>query len=164
MAHANLAATWSRPGEGEPVWFLGTLATIRVPGEAVGGRFALIEFLFPGGASPPLHTHPQDESYYVLEGRLTVRAGDRRFVLEPGAAAVAPMGVAHSFLVDSETARVLTLSTPAGLERFVRDGGVPASAPTLPPADAPRPSSEELERIFARHEVANVGPPLAPGG
>ena len=36
------------------------------------GFFALIEFLFPQWASPPLHTHPQDESYVVLEGRLTI--------------------------------------------------------------------------------------------
>jgi hypothetical protein len=41
------AATWSGSGEGEQLWFLGTLATIKVPGEASDGRFALIEFLFP---------------------------------------------------------------------------------------------------------------------
>src|SRR5436309_5737227 len=141
-------ATWSELGEGQRRWFLGTLATIRVPGEAVDGRFALIEFLFPRHASPPLHTHPQDESYFVLDGRLTVQAGERRFELVPGAAAVVPMGVAHTFRVDSDTARVLVLSTPAGLERLVRDGAVPAAAPTLPPRGTPRPSPEALERIF----------------
>jgi quercetin dioxygenase-like cupin family protein len=141
---------------------VGTLATIRVPGEAVEGRFALIEFLFPHHASPPLHTHPQDESYFVLEGRLTVRAGGRRFALEADAAAVVPMGVAHTFRVDSDTARVLVLSMPAGLERFVRDGAVPASTPTLPPAGTSRPTSEELERILATHGQVNVGPPLGP--
>jgi quercetin dioxygenase-like cupin family protein len=155
-------ATRSGPGEGERLWFVGTLATIRVPGEVVGGRFALIEFLFPRHTSPPRHTHPQDESYFMLEGRLTVQAGDRRFELEPGAAAVVPMGVAHTFRVDSDTARVLVLSTPAGLERFVRDGAAPASANTLPPPDAPRPTAEELARIFAAHGQVNVGPPLGP--
>ena len=122
----------------------------------------MIEFLLPRHASPPLHTHPQDESYVVLEGRLTIQAGERRFELEAGGAAVVPMGVAHTFRVESETARVLVLSTPAGLERFVREGSVPASHPTLPPADAPRPSPEELERIFAAHGQVNVGPPLGP--
>ena len=156
-------ATWCGPGEGELLWFLGTLATIRVPGEAVDGRFALIEFLFPRYASPPLHTHPQDESYFVLEGRLTVQADERRFQLEPGGTAVVPMGVAHTFRVDSDTARVLVLSTPAGLERFVRDGAVPAGRPTLPPDDTSRPTPEELGRIFARHGQVNVGPPLGPG-
>src|SRR6266576_5788206 len=102
-------ATWSAPGEGQQLWFLGTLATIRVPGEAVDGRFALIEFAFPQYASPPLHTHPQDESYVVLEGRLTIVAGDRRFELGPGGTGVVPMGVPHTFRVDSEVARVLVL-------------------------------------------------------
>src|SRR4051794_9028862 len=155
-------ATWSALGEGQQLWFLGTLATIRVPGEAVDGRFALIEFRFPQHASPPLHTHPQDESYVILEGRLTIVAGDRRFDLGPGGTGVVPMGVAHTFRVDSETARVLVLSTPAGLERMIRDGSVPATAPTLPPADAPRPSPDELARIFAAHGQINVGPPLGP--
>ena len=155
-------AAWSPPGEGERLWFLGTLATIKVPGEASGGRFALIEFLFPHGASPPLHTHPQDESYVVLEGRLTIQAGDERFVLEAGGAAVVPMGVAHTFRVDTDTARVLVLSTPAGLERVIRDGSVPASSPTLPPRDTPRPTPEELDRIFRAHGQLNFGPPLGP--
>ena len=89
---ASQVATWSGPGEGERLWFVGTLATIRVPGEAVDGRFALIEFLFPRHASPPLHTHPQDESYFVLDGRLTVQADEQRFELDAGGAAVVPMG------------------------------------------------------------------------
>lgn len=159
---ASAAASWSGPGEGEQLWFVGTLATIKVPGEAVGGRYALIEFVFPRGASPPLHTHPQDESYIVLEGRLTVQGGDQRFELEPGATFAAPMGVAHTFRVDSETARVLVLSTPAGIELFVREAGVPATAATLPPADTPRPSPEELERIFSDHGQVTVGPSLGP--
>jgi quercetin dioxygenase-like cupin family protein len=157
-------ATWSAQGEGERFWFLGTLAIIKVPGDASGGRFALIEFLFPRHASPPLHTHPQDESYVVLEGRLVVQAGEQRCELGPGAAAVVPMGVAHTFRVDSDIARVLVLSTPAGLEELVRDGSVPATAPTLPPNETPRPSPEQLERIFRTHGQVNLGPPLIPDG
>ena len=162
MSHKVARASWSGSGEGEQLWFLGTLATIKVAGEASEGRFALIEFLFPRHASPPLHTHPQDESYIVLDGELTVQAGEQRFQLGAGGAGVVPMGVVHTFRVDSETARVLVLSTPAGLERMVRDGSVPATIPTLPPDDAPRPSPERLEAIFRTHGQINSGPPLAP--
>jgi quercetin dioxygenase-like cupin family protein len=162
VSKVSATATWSGPGKGEQLWFLGTLATIKVAGEASEGRFALIEFLFPRHASPPLHTHPQDESYIVQEGRLTVQAGEERFDLVPGAAAVVPMGVAHTFRVDSDTARVLVLSTPAGLERLVRDGSVPALTPTLPPSETPRPSAEHLEAIFRAHGQVNLGPPLSP--
>ena len=159
----GLTPSWSQAGEGEQRWFVGTLATIRVAGEAVDGRFALMEFLFPQHGSPPRHTHPQDESYVVLEGHLTIVAGDERFELQAGGTAVVPMGVPHTFRVDSETARVLVLSTPAGLERLVRDGSVPARSPTLPPNDTPRPSSKELALIFQTHGQVNVGPPLGPG-
>jgi hypothetical protein len=57
---------------------------------------------------------------------------------------------------------VLVLSTPAGLERMVSDGATPASAPTLPPADAPRPAPDELQRIFEAHGQVTLGPPLGP--
>lgn len=158
----SATATWSNSETGEQLWFLGTLATIRLSGEASDGRFSLIEFLFPRHASPPLHTHPQDESYIVLEGRLTVQAGRERFELMPGGAAVVPLGVAHTFRIDSDEARVLVLSTPAGLERMVRDGAVTATRPTLPPSETPRPSAKQLERIFRAHGQVNVGPPLSP--
>jgi quercetin dioxygenase-like cupin family protein len=156
-------STFALPGSGEQRWFLGTLATIRLPGEASDGRFALIEFLFPHGASPPLHTHPQDESYVVLEGELTLVAGEQRERLEAGSAAVVPMDVPHTFRVDSDGARVLVLSTPAGLERMVHDASVPAGAATLPPPDTPRPSPEELVAIFRAHGQENLGPPLGRG-
>jgi hypothetical protein len=55
---------------------------------------------------------------------------------------------------------VLVLSTPAGIERMVRDGAVAAGSATLPPPDAPRPSPEELARIFERHGQVTLGPPL----
>ena len=132
------------------------------PARPFEGRFDLTEFLFPHHASPPLHTHPQDESFVVLEGRLTVQAADQRFELTAGGTAVFPMGVAHTFRVDSDGARVLVLSTPAGLERRYRDAGVPATAATLPPPDTPRPSPEELARIFSAHGQVNLGPPLGP--
>ena len=153
--------TLSAEGVGEALWFVGTLAIIRVPGVAVEGRFAVIEFLLPHGASPPLHTHPQDESYILLEGRMTVQAGAQIAELQPGAVMIVPGGVAHSFAVHSDTAHVLVMSTPAGIERFVRDGSVPATTPVLPGSDAPRPSPSELAAVFAAHECVTVGPRLA---
>ncbi len=67
VGESSTRASWSGAGVGEQLWFLGTLATIKVAGRTCDGRFALLESLFPRHASPPLHTHPQDESYLVLE-------------------------------------------------------------------------------------------------
>lgn len=159
----NPIGIWSAAGEGERLWSAGVaLTTIIVPGEAVAGRFALMEFLAGHHLSPPLHSHPQDETFYLLEGVMTFRIGEERFLFESGATAVVPSGVKHQWRVDSDTARMLVLSTPAGLDRMFRDLSVPAMAPTLPPADAPALSPEEIERVFELHHHENFGPPLGP--
>jgi len=98
----------------------------------------------------------------VLDGRLTVESGGDRFTLTSGAVGVIPKHVPHTFRVDSETARVLVLSTPSGIELMILDASVPASSPTLPPSDAPRPTADDLARIFEVHGQVNCGPPLAP--
>ena len=97
----------------------------------------------------------------MLEGALTIQAGGDRFQLTAGGVAAVPMGVPHTFRVDSDTARVLVLSTPAGLERMVRAGSVQATTRLLPPEGTPRPSPEELDEIFRAHGQVNLGPPLA---
>jgi quercetin dioxygenase-like cupin family protein len=157
-SEADCAATWSALSQGEALWFLGTLAIVRVPGEAVDGRFAVIEFLFPRHASPPLHTHPQDETFIVLEGQLTVQAGRHRFGLDAGATAVVPAGLAHTFRVESDTARVLVLSTPAGIDRLC------ATAPLLPHRSRcrrpmrPGPAQRPWSKSFAATIKSTSGP------
>jgi len=124
----------------EPLWFLGTLARVRLDGEQTGGRFSLTEVLFPRGAAPPLHSHPQDETLIVLDGELTAWLVEPELAGEPtawvercarprpaGSTVFAPAGIAHSFRVESDTARALVLSTPAGIEDYVRALAEPAA-------------------------------------
>jgi uncharacterized RmlC-like cupin family protein len=122
----------------------------------------VIDTLLPENASPPLHTHPQSETLVVLEGELTAVLDGTAIATGAGSAFHAPAGVPHTFRVESDVARVLVLSTPAGIERFARDASVPAERATLPPADAPRPSADELLAIEREHGVERLGPPLAP--
>lgn len=145
----------------EPLWFLGTLVRPRLTGEQTGGRFALWEGVLPRGAAPPLHSHPQDETFYVLEGTVSVWAGDAQGErCEVGAAIFVPGGVPHSFRVESDTARMLFLSTPAGIEEFVHALSEPAQWPWLqPPPDGPRVPMERFEAAEREHEVIRFGPP-----
>ena len=152
----------SGPGEGEHIWFLGSLVTIKVPGEAVAGRCSIVEFLIPHHASPPRHHHPEDETFTLIDGRLTFVSGDERFLCEAGASWVVPRGVPHTFRVESESARIVGVFSPAGVERCFREAGLPADTPTLPPAAAaPRPM-EEIEQALRAYGHVNVGPPLGP--
>jgi quercetin dioxygenase-like cupin family protein len=163
MSHAAAA---------EPLWFLGTLVRPKLAGEQTGGRFALWEGLLPRGAAPPLHSHPQDETFYVLEGSVVVwvveaeAIADGRWLetharpCEPGAAVFAPSGTAHTFRVESDSARMLFLSTPAGIEDFVRALSEPAAWPWLPPPpDGPRVPPEKLAAVEREHGVIRLAPP-----
>ena len=62
--------------EGEALWFLGVLATIKASSETTDGRVAVIEHLAPQGAGSPLHVHHnEDEWFYVTEGDLSFWVG-----------------------------------------------------------------------------------------
>jgi quercetin dioxygenase-like cupin family protein len=156
-------AVYSGPGDGEHWWFSNALVTIKVPGEAVGGRCAMIEFLMPRDLSPPLHHHPEDETFTMLDGQAPFVAGDQRFLAEPGASWVVPSGVAHTFRVDSDTALLVAVYAPAGIEGLFREAGLPAATPTLPPVGAPSRPLEEVQRLMHVYHHENVGPPLGPG-
>jgi quercetin dioxygenase-like cupin family protein len=147
----------------EPLWFLGTLVRPKLSGAQTGGRFALWEGVLPKGAAPPLHSHPQDETFYVLEGkvRVWVDALDAPApICEAGAAIFVPGGTPHSFLVLSDTARMLFLSTPAGIEEFVHALSEPARWPWLqPPPDGPRVARERLEEVEREHGVIRFDSP-----
>ena len=48
--------------------------------------------------------------------------------------------------MDSDTAHMLTVSTPAGIEDYIRELAEPAAWPWLqPPPDGPRISAERIE-------------------
>ena len=157
----------------EPLWFLGTLVRPKLTGAQTGGRFALWEGLLPRGAAPPLHTHPQEETFYVLDGSVTVWAVPPEEAEGPwletharscgsGAAIFVPGGFPHSFRVESDTARMLFLSTPAGIEEFVHALSEPAAWPWLqPPPDGPRVPRERVEAVEREHRVVRLGPPPA---
>src|SRR5690349_21647010 len=71
MSTASIGKPQLVNGGGEVLWFLGTLARMKLDGKQTGGRFSLWEATAPHGAAPPLHSHPQDETFFILEGEIT---------------------------------------------------------------------------------------------
>jgi quercetin dioxygenase-like cupin family protein len=130
------------------VWYNGSLMTFLATGEDTQGQFALIEAVSRKGNAPPRHIHRrEDETFYVLEGEMTVSVGESTIKATPGTMVFLPRGVAHSFAIESEQLRVLILATPAGLEGWFKELSVPAQAMTLPPA-AEIPYSE-IQKMLA---------------
>lgn len=63
---------------------------------------------------PPLHMHAnEDETFYILEGEVTFRAGDATIVARAGDTVFAPRGVPHTFKNRTPTpAHMLLMVTP----------------------------------------------------
>jgi quercetin dioxygenase-like cupin family protein len=149
-------------GEGETTWFLQNRMTVKATAETTGGAFGLVESWIPAGSSPPLHIHRrEDESFWVLEGRVRFRCGERDIAAGPGSFVFLPRDIPHTFVVEgSEAAHMLTLLTPGGAEQFFVDGGRAPEGPGLPPPGPP--DIEKLKRMAARFESEIIGPPLTP--
>ena len=145
------------PQQGEALWFFGGLATVKASSEQTGGTYAITEQVFPKGMATPLHVQPDDETFYVLEGDLTSYLEDGQpLSASAGSFVHLPAGTAHAYQVDSETARLLNITTPQH-ESFFRAAGEPAQARSLPPQAPP-----DMDRVMAaadEHGVEILGPP-----
>src|SRR5215469_7402487 len=143
----SLAFARGRSSLDRSVWYSGWLLTFLATAEETRGQFALIQATARKGNVPPRHIHSrEEETFYVLEGEMTVSVGERTFKATPGTLVCLPRNVAHSFAIESEQLRTLILLTPAGLEGFFKEFSVPAPALTLPPAD--EPAYSEVQRML----------------
>ena len=130
-----------QPGEAELRWMGETSTYFLATGQKTQGAFCLVDERANRGESVPLHRHRDDmESFYVLEGELTLYVNDEPGVLAPaGSFAHIPGGAAHGFRVESETARYLILTTPRHGEfyRAITLASQPGGLPPLESTEGP---------------------------
>jgi quercetin dioxygenase-like cupin family protein len=126
-----------RPGEAELRWMGDTSTYFLATGEKTDGAFSLVDERSVRGESVPLHRHPGDmESFYVLEGELTLYIGDQAGVrLGAGSFTHIPGETVHGFRIESESARYLILTTPRHGE-FYRAITLASRPGGLPPAES----------------------------
>jgi len=131
--------------------------------EETGGRFWALEGHADRHMAVPLHSHAaDDEIWFVADGEIAFRAGDQDFVRGPGSFVWIPAGVAHTFKIQSPTARWFGIGLPGGLDRWFFETGVPAGALTLPPPAGP-PSDADVAALVAslqRYGTDTLGPPM----
>jgi len=129
---------------------------VKLDAATTDGAFGVLECLTEPLAGPPLHRHlNEDESFYVLEGRIRFEIDGQEFVGESGSFAYVPRGAMHRFQnIGNSVSRMLVMVTPGGLEEFFRElSGV--IDPTLPP------DSEIADPIARKYGVEILGPTFA---
>jgi quercetin dioxygenase-like cupin family protein len=146
-----------QPGAAELRWMGETFTYFLADGEQTGGAFALVDEQAKRGDSMPLHRHDEDlESFYVLEGEVTLFVGDGPGArVGAGGFAHVPGGTVHGFRIESETARYLILTTPRHGD-FYRAITLPAQADGSPPEQAVEgPQIKQASRTYG---IEFVGP------
>jgi quercetin dioxygenase-like cupin family protein len=135
-------------GTGPVYWGPGDRMRFLITGAETGGALFMAEVSVPPGGGPPPHLHHrEDESFYLIEGTLTVQAGDKLMEASSGDLIHLPRGIVHSYRNSGKiNARILLSVTPAGLERYFEETFDRATDLT---ADPPPPSQAMLERFVA---------------
>ena len=132
--------------EGEALIWMGELTLLRMTGEQSGGRYSMAEvFVTPAGLVPLHVHHREDEAFYVLDGDLTIHIGDATHEAKAGSFVFGPRDVPHRYVVNSPTARLLMIFSPAGFEGFIRGTSVPAGSLTPP---APGEVEADFDRVL----------------
>jgi mannose-6-phosphate isomerase-like protein (cupin superfamily) len=113
-------------------------------------EFFLLEGSGPAPWVRPLHTHPWDEAFFVLEGEVEFKLGGGMTLLTSGGFVNVPGNTAHDFRLASEKVRLLVFTTEGAASKFFADLAQGISA--MPPDRA------VMGAIMARHGVKPVMP------
>jgi quercetin dioxygenase-like cupin family protein len=82
-----------------------------------------------GGKTPP-HSHPFEEGFFLLSGRLNFTAGDESFELDEGDFINIGANVAHAVHnLSGAPAETLIICAPSGFDEFQTEGGYPLDGP-----------------------------------
>lgn len=132
--------------------FPGQRARVLVNGEESAGQMVIFELeLQPGFGAPAHHQPNEDEWWFVLEGSLDIQIGNSKARVSAGASAFAPRGCTHAFMNNGPgVARMLTLNTPAGHERFFE---AVSQLPEIAEEDARRKLMENHDVVFHEQVV-----------
>ena len=152
---ANNPQAYRNTRDDLPFQFLGVPTLLRATADTTNGAFGLIEhpMLPPGFASPYHVHHREDESFYVLQGRVAFVCDGKWLTAGPGDFVFGPRNIPHGFKVTGTApAQILLLVSPGGFERFIKDLSEPAG--TLPSA----PDIAKLVAVAASYGVDILGP------
>ena len=115
--------------------------------EDTNNTLSIIEFHALEGTEPPRHVHEyEDETFIVKEGEVTFFIGDNMIKGYGGSVIYAPRGVAHHFVIETRSAKIMTIMTPGSFDQFFWRQSVPYSAGE-PIAPVGPPSNESIENI-----------------
>jgi mannose-6-phosphate isomerase-like protein (cupin superfamily) len=119
----------------------------KVPAEATGGAYSVLELAMPPGAATPLHVHHrEDEILTVVEGECQITDVDGTRLAPAGAVAWLPKDIPHAFgNPGAATLRLIITAIPGGLEKYFEAVNAAVATGQATP--------EQLNEVARAHQI-----------
>jgi quercetin dioxygenase-like cupin family protein len=121
---------------------VGEHVTVLASGEATGGYEIFLQ-RGPEGSGPPPHSHPWDESFYVVKGQIEFGIGPESMTASPGTLVHLPAGTMHWFRFGSDDGEMISMTSCLGASKMFTD-----IAREVAPAN---PDLAKLAEVGGRH-------------
>ncbi len=127
------------------IGLVGDTYTITVAGEDTHGRFCVIDMHVPPGGGPGPHRHDYEETLIVLEGAMEFTFRGEKLTALADDTINLPSNAPHRFHnASSEAVRMICICSPAGIDKFFLEVGVPVATRTTPP---PRMDAQQMSEF-----------------
>lgn len=121
---------------------VGEHVTVLASGEATEGYEVFLQ-RGPAGSGPPPHSHPWDESFYVVKGEVDFGIGAESMTASAGTLVHLPAGTAHWFRFGNGGAEMVSVTSRLGASKMFAD-----MAREIAPVD---PDLGQLTEVCGRH-------------
>jgi quercetin dioxygenase-like cupin family protein len=121
---------------------VGEHITVLASGERTGSYEIFLQ-RGPEGSGPPPHSHPWDESFYVVKGEVEFGIGSESTTALPGTLVHLPAGTVHWFRFGRGGGEFVSMTSRLGASKMFSD-----IAREVAPVD---PDVAQLAQVGARH-------------
>jgi quercetin dioxygenase-like cupin family protein len=138
-------------------WLDGGIFSVLLDAAATDGQLTVGRFTVHKGEAPPYHLHTrEDEVFLLIQGTALVWSDDQETELSEGGIVFLPKNVPHGYRITSDTADLLMICTPAGIEGMFRQAGRDL---TTPRPDDFQIAPERLAEAADQYGQIVLGPP-----
>jgi quercetin dioxygenase-like cupin family protein len=138
-------------------WLDGGVFSVLLDSAATDGQLTVGRFDVSKGEAPPYHVHTrEDEVFMLIKGTALVWSDDQEMELSEGGIVFLPKNVPHGYRITSDTADLLMICTPGGIEGMFRHAGRDLRTPR---PEGFRISPELLAEAADAYGQIVVGPP-----
>ncbi len=123
----------TRTNSPRPLNVVGEKVTVLASGDQTGGYEVFLQD-GPPESGPPPHSHPWDETFYVMKGDVQFSIGGDAQLATPGTLVHLPAGTVHWFRCGREGALMLSVTSRKGASEVFAalDREIPPGPPDVP--------------------------------